>query len=67
VTVWAERMAGTEAVASQSLADDDPQVGIVHWAKSLAQRHAPDGAPRQRHTVAGYAPRAKVTPFAGDA
>jgi hypothetical protein len=40
VAVWAERMASSEAVASESLADDDPQVGIVHWAKSLAQRHA---------------------------
>ena len=37
VAVWAERMAGTEAVASQSLAHDDPQVGIVHWTKSVAQ------------------------------
>lgn len=40
VAVWAERMAGTEAVASEFLAYDDPQIGIVHWAKSLAQRAA---------------------------
>ena len=40
VAVWAERMTGTEAVASQSLADDDPEVGIVHWTKSVAQRGA---------------------------
>ena len=40
VAVWAERMARSKAVASQSLADDNPQVGIVHWAKSVAQRAA---------------------------
>src|SRR5882762_4262968 len=45
VAVWAERMTGTEAVASQSLADDDPQVGTVHWAKSVAQRSADQAPP----------------------
>src|SRR5947208_992186 len=31
-------MTVAEAVASESLADDDPQVGIVHWGKSVAQQ-----------------------------
>ena len=34
VAVRAERMAGTEAVASQSLAYDDPQVGITHLTRA---------------------------------
>jgi hypothetical protein len=34
VPVRAERMTVAEAVASESLADDDSQVGIVHWGKA---------------------------------
>jgi hypothetical protein len=34
VPVRTERMTVAEAVASKSLADDDPQVGIVHWGKA---------------------------------
>src|SRR6201996_4203422 len=37
MAIGPERMTGTETVARQSLADDNPQVGIVHCAKSLAQ------------------------------
>jgi len=48
VAIWAEGMASTKAVPSESLAYDDPQVGIVHWAKSLAQRGAAKWVDRLR-------------------
>jgi hypothetical protein len=34
MTVWTERVTVAEPVTSESLADDDPEVSILHWRKA---------------------------------
>ena len=44
--VRAERMPGTEAVASESLADDDPEVAFAHCEKRSTARRSGHRQPR---------------------